>query len=325
MLADSPITDDAPQLAAAILTLRPERAGALLPGSGRAVQAWWLDYVAAAEPALAERLHAGSERRPYACAPLLGLPEARPGRLAPVAPAQTYAIRIAAWEPAVVARLATLIARPPAAVVLGGSVFAVAGAAWDAEAPPATFAALAARHLRPDPPEAPPRDLTLRFLTPTAFRQSATAAGRPAPLPFPAPASLWGGLYDRWQAVAPVRLDPQLRDSLTARVAIGRFEGRSARVLTPGLGERAPRAGATGGQWMIGFVGRCSYWWPRGDGYLGGALRLLAAFAAYAGAGHGTAFGLGQVRVEPAGSPAAGPDAHASGAGRTVHWSQPNG
>lgn len=286
------------ELFACRLTLRPLREGALLPFSGRAIHAWWLETIRADDPDLAERLHAGSARRPFTCAGLEGLPVTGPGTLAPVSPERTYGLRLTAWERATVARLAALVATPPTEVRLAGIPFAVVAATVDREAPPATFAGLAARYLLPpDTGDERPRDVTLRLLTATSFRQPATPAGRPAPIPFPLPALVWGGLFDRWQAASPAPLDPATREALTTRVAIGRFEGRSQRVLLPGLGDPGRQVGATGGQWIVGFVGHCAYWWPRRDGYLGGVLRLLAAFAAYSGVGYGTAYGLGQARA----------------------------
>jgi CRISPR-associated endoribonuclease Cas6 len=296
------------ELFACRLTLRPGRTGALLPGSGRAVQGWWLDYVRAADPELAARLHAESERRPFSCAPLGGLPMTAPGSPAPVVPERAYSVRLAAWDAAVVTQLAALVDGPPEQVMLGDTPFAVVGAEVDQDTPPATFAALAARHLLPlEASGNRPPDVTLRFETATSFRQAATPEGRPQPVPFPLPGLVWCGLFDRWQAASSVGLEPSLRASLATRVAVSRFAGESQRVLLPGIADPHRRVGATGGQWVVGFTGRCTYWTPRGDGYLAGAVRLLAAFAEYAGVGQGTAYGLGQVRwIRPQSSRSAG-------------------
>lgn len=275
-------------------TVRPQERGALLPFSGRAVQAWWLRWLSESDPALAERLHAESARRPYTCSLLMGLPTATPGKLAPVAPDCTYTMRIAAWDAAVIARLAALIEHPPALLTLGTTPFAIVQAAIDPATPPTTFAALTALRRQPPASSGRARDVTLHFLTATSFRQAANATGRPAPLPFPAPASVWGGLFDRWQAVTPAPLEPVLRDHLTTRVAVGRFEGRSQRVLLTGIGDPEARVGATGGQWVVGFVGHCTYWWPRGDDELGSVPRLLATFAGYAGVDQGDCLRTGQ-------------------------------
>ncbi len=281
----------------AVLTLRPVREGALLPHSGRAVQAWWLNYLQQRDAALARRLHDADTRRPYACSGLLGMSTLAPGTLAPISTERTYQLRIASWDAPTVERLLALVAAPPPALTLGNVPFAVETAAPDAETPPTTFAALAANYLLPpSADDARLTDVTLRFLTATLFRQATTPSGRPAPLPFPVPGSVWGGLFDRWQAAASVQLDATARDALVTRVAVSRFAGESQRLLVPGIGVPDRQVGATGGQWVVGFVGRCTYWWPKRDGYLGGVLRLLAAFAGYASVGYGTAYGLGQVR-----------------------------
>ncbi len=272
--------DDTPELYAAILTLRAPAGGAVPAHAGRAVQGWWLDHVRRADPDLATRLHEASERRPYSCSALEGLPPAAPGALVAVTPDRAYRVRLAAWEPGTVARLRALVADPPPGLTLGATPFAIERTAPDPATPPATFAALAAAHLAPpERRDARPPDVTLRFLTATSFRQAATPAGRPAPLPFPLPALVWPGLFDRWQEASPVRLEPGAREALAARVAVGRFAGESQRVLVAGLGDPARQAGAGAGRWVVGYVGRCTYWWPREDGYLGGILHLLAAFA----------------------------------------------
>lgn len=285
-----------PELIALRLTLRPLREGWLLPGSGRAVQAWLLDTLRAQLPTLAERLHAGSERRPYACSPVFGLGASRPGTPAIVSPQQAYTIRLSAWDAELSVWLAALAAGPPPLVTLGDVPFAVERAAIDPDAPAARFGDLAAWHLLPAARGGRPADVTLHFLSATAFRQAALPAGRPAPVPFPLPALVWPGLFDRWQAASAVQLEAEVREALGARVAVSRFEGRSERVLLPGLGDAGRASGVAAGRWVVGYVGRCAYWCPREDAYLAGVLRLLAAFASYAGAGHGTTHGLGQAR-----------------------------
>ena len=289
-----------PDLFACRLTLLAAREGHVLPGSGRGVQAAWLNWIRERDPALAAQLHTPSLRRDYTCSPIAGLPTSTPGTMVAVTPEQTYGLRLTGWEARVVARLREMVAQPPPQLIIGDVPFLVTSATLDPDTPPVTFAALAARHLLP-PDTAGERqaDITLHFRTATSFRQAAAASGRPAPVPFPLPPLVWGGLYDRWQAVAPVQLERGLREALTTRVSVSRFEGASQRVLLPGLGDHQRRAGATGGQWIVGFTGRCTYWWPRRDGYLGGVLRLLAAFAGFAGVGHGTAQGLGQARFVP--------------------------
>jgi CRISPR-associated endoribonuclease Cas6 len=222
---------------------------------------------------------------------------ASPGSPAPIIPDRFYSVRLAAWDAAVIAQLETLVDAPPEQILLGDTSFVVLGAGVDPETPPATFASLAADHLLPSSTgNGRWADVTLRFETATSFRQPATPEGRPQPVPFPLPGLVWRGLFDRWQAASPVRLEPGLRESLATRVAVSRFAGESQRVLLPGMGDPGRKVGVTGGRWVVGFTGRCTYWSPRGDGYLAGAVRLLAAFAEYAGVGQGTAYGLGQVR-----------------------------
>ena len=287
----------APDLVAVTLVLRPERPGRLPAFGGRLVQGWWLGHLRRIDPDLATRLHDEGGQRPYACAAPRGLPPVPPGALAAVTPDLRLIVRLSGWTPALVAHLLDLVERPPAGLLLGDVPCVVDRAVLDPAAPPATFAGLIERHLLAPAPGEDGRDVSLEFLSPAAFRRAETPLGRPAPLPFPDPQYVWGGLFLRWQEATPLPLHPALYAGLASRVGVARFAGESARALVTGLAPAGPRPGGRAGQWFVGYVGRCSYWAPRDDPDLGRTMHLLARFAAFAGVGHGTAYGFGQVRV----------------------------
>lgn len=165
---------------------------------------------------------------------------------------------------------------PPGAPVLG-----IAGAPWAGQA---TFEGMARTYLvggRPPPPR-----VDLAFATPTTFHSQ----GRSLPLPLPR--LVFGSLLDRWNAHAPLRIDPEILAVVDQAVIIGRYELRTE--LVP-----------LGGGVQVGFVGRCGYVVPPGRGarptdeYAWRVVHLLAAYAYFAGIGAKTTMGMGTARPAP--------------------------
>src|SRR3972149_5954360 len=80
---------DTLSLLSLVLTLRPLQPAADLPHLGRAAHALLLGAVRRSEPALAERIHAGSDLRPLTASGLIG-DSARAG----LNPERTYGVRL---------------------------------------------------------------------------------------------------------------------------------------------------------------------------------------------------------------------------------------
>ncbi|NBT20456.1 MAG: CRISPR system precrRNA processing endoribonuclease RAMP protein Cas6, partial [Proteobacteria bacterium] len=147
-----------------------------------------------------------------------------------------------------------------------------------------TCEALARLHLiggrRPAP------RVELQFTTPTTFHSQ----GRSMPLPLPR--LVFGSLLDRWNAFAPLRIDPEILVVVEQACTIARYDLRTEAV-------------PLGGGLQIGFVGRCTYGLPPGRGirpadeYAWRVLHLLASFAFFAGVGAKTTMGMGTVRMLP--------------------------
>ena len=147
-----------------------------------------------------------------------------------------------------------------------------------------TCEALARLHLiggrRPAP------RVELQFTTPTTFHSQ----GRSMPLPLPR--LVFGSLLDRWNAFAPLRIDPEILVVVEQACTIARYDLRTEAV-------------PLGGGLQIGFVGRCTYGLPPGRGirpadeYAWRVLHLLANFAFFAGVGAKTTMGMGTVRMLP--------------------------
>jgi CRISPR-associated endoribonuclease Cas6 len=281
---------DAPDLLSLILILRPEPlpAGSERGGwQGRAAHALLLRAIAATDAVLAERLHQGSEARPFTASSLLA--DRRTG---------DYALRFTSLTAELSAVLLTACRRGNA-LQAGATVQLDPGKAGvdpgkagvnplnlrlaavhtqPAEHPAAAmarYADLAAAGLS----QAPPRKLALRFLSPTGFR----SGGRQQPLPLPE--LVFGSLLERWNAFAPLAFPADARRYAAECVSISRFD-LSSRAIP----------GKDGGL-RIGCVGQVEYTALTYDRYWQGVLSTLAAFAHFAGVGVNTAAGLGQCRA----------------------------
>jgi CRISPR-associated endoribonuclease Cas6 len=274
-----------------VLTLRAGAAAPLPPRLGRAAYAILLDRLAAADPALAARLHGEDGPKPLTSSDLMGARDH--GRVTPDLP---YTLRYTALTAPVAAALHAAFA-PGDTLTFEGVDFTVVAADDGArsDAPDAAnhdphsvwagqdaYDALAARFLTPGG-GSPDRVWALRFAAPTAFKSQGLT------LPLPEPALVFGSLVTRWNAFAPVALPADgLRRFAEACVVVSRFSLRSA----PGWdrtygGRRSVRIGA---------IGKVTYRALNRDRYWLAALGLLAAFARYGGVGIVTTMGMGQVR-----------------------------
>jgi CRISPR-associated endoribonuclease Cas6 len=103
-------------------------------------------------------------------------------------------------------------------------------------------------------------------------------------VPLPLLDLVFGSLLDRWQAFAPLALNPDLRRFAAEQVAVARYRLRTrALPFKPGA-------------MQVGFSGECLFVALRRDRYWLSVLHLLADFAFYAGVGYQTSMGMGQAR-----------------------------
>lgn len=265
-------------LTSLVLSLAGDEPAELPRDLGRASHASLLRAIGARDPALAERMHAGDGLKPFTCSNVMG-GRRRAGVLV-VAPGDALWLRYTGLTAEVSAGLATLAAAPPAEVELDGRAFRVTGATLDpavhARASQIGYEALSAPYLLARRP--PAARITLRFVSPTAFR----AKGQNLPLPLPA--SVFGSLADRWNAFAPIALPDELRRFAEECMAVSRFHART-RMLR----------GKQGGV-QIGFVGSVRFSATNRDRYWLSLINVLADFAVYAGVGYQTTQGMGQAR-----------------------------
>ncbi len=271
-------------LISVVFTLTPTQPITLPANLGRATHAWFLEQVRAADPALAETLHAPNQERPFTVSNLWGAGRPEAGRVS-LSPDKTCFLRVTSYWPELSTLVAErLLARPPERVTLAGASLRVVEASADATAHPwagrTTYEALVQRHTL-DPALPAPR-LALRFASPTVFRSGG------ANLPLPLPGLVFEGLARRWNTFGPLRVPDEVRRFADEVMLIARYHLRTDRVT---FGEDAERGA------YPGFLGVCGYAFRNRDRYWLGLIHTLAAFALYAGVGARTTMGLGQTRA----------------------------
>ena len=263
---------------ALMLTLRPTVAACVQASLGRAAHAAILAQIAAADPALAARLHSENSIKPLTVSNIMGL-AGRGGR-AQVTPAETYGLRVTLLCDTIEALARDWTAEALGTLTLDSVAWRVEDLSADAAVHPwagrASYESLVAAALHRS--GMPPRRWTLEFASPITFRRG------PVNQPLPLPGLVFGSLLDKWNAFAPLPLPSELRETI-ADLVVSSFELRS--LVTP----------TKGGALQIGAIGRCGYSAVAPHSAWLAGIDLLARFAFYSGVGAGTARGFGQTRL----------------------------
>jgi len=252
---------------------------------GREAHALFLNLVQAADPALADSLHASRGDKPFTVAYLssnsmLPAPSLAPSTLLRVRSERGMGVRFTAFEP----RLAHLLAENilpnlPREIRLGPAHFTPGAPLTDharhpwagARDPRALvehwFASTAPLDAR----------VSLQFLTPTAHR----AIHRN--ILFPHPAQMWGGWLRAWNAYAQPAFEEDLIAQVEAQVALSQYTLKTEVV---NFGEFR----------QAGWVGHATFTCFGKERALWRVLHLLADFAFYCGTGYKTTQGMGVTR-----------------------------
>jgi CRISPR-associated endoribonuclease Cas6 len=263
-----------------VVRLRPLNPGlAVTQDIGVKARGLFYELVKEADGGLAASIHKLDGAKPFTCSALLA-PNGRGRSGEAVLQDRPYRLRFTAlssetgealWH-ALFERQA--VQRP---IELGPLAFRIERLAMGSEreywAQAATYQALA---------QCPPRDTwRLRFRSPTAFRQ------RTGHLPLPVPACVFGSALQRWNAYCPepLRMGGPLVDTVAEAVFPSYVDVRSQRVpLEHGC--------------FVGFTGRADLTAvKRLPEQLLAQITALAEFLYFAGVGHGTPRGWGQVAV----------------------------
>lgn len=266
-------------LTSLVLTLTAETDCVLPAHLGRAHHAATLDLIHRHDPTLAAQIHNDHGPKPITCSSLLGGPAQ--GQQTTIRQGQAYTVRITSLTRAVSELLlATLLQERPTHWELHHQPFALSAVASQPHEHPwagcATYEELAAAQLLQ--PAHMPRQVTLEFASPTAFK----SAGMTVPVPLPD--LVFGSLVERWNHFSSITLSPDMRRYGAERVALSRYRLESRAVEQKGQGLR------------IGAVGQATYVALGDDRYWLALLQMLSDFARYSGVGMQTATGMGQVR-----------------------------
>ncbi|HEX9372716.1 MAG TPA: CRISPR system precrRNA processing endoribonuclease RAMP protein Cas6 [Roseiflexaceae bacterium] len=264
---------------AIIFTIRPTSPATVPASLARATHAAVLRLVAAADPALAARLHDDDGPKPLTVSNVLGL--AARGATAAVAIERDYGLRVTLLSAELEALAAGWTPESIGMLDLDGMTWRVERVTAEAAEHPwaghVSYEGLAAPALLRA--EGGPTRWALEFAAPVTFRQ------RGLNMPLPTPDLVFGSLLDKWNAFAPLALPEEVRRFAAECLAVSRFELRSA------------AAPAKNGALQIGAVGRCTYTAVNRDRYWLACIETLAHFAFYGGVGAGAARGFGQARV----------------------------
>jgi CRISPR-associated endoribonuclease Cas6 len=270
-------------LTSILLTLVSETDATLPAHLGRANYAATLRRIGELDAALEAAIHEGDGPKPLTCSGLWGAPASRDQVV--VRAGLHYAVRMTGLTNMVSQALfAALVNDPPSHWQLHGCRFGVAGVccdhSQDAWTGRTTYEELAAEQLLQGAPSGrpPPRQVTLEFVSPTAFKSAGLT------IPVPLPGLVFGSLVERWNAFSPVTLAPEMRHFGEEVVAISRYRLESRIVEQKNSALR------------IGGVGQVTYTATSGDRYWLAVMQMLADFALYSGVGVQTAAGMGQVR-----------------------------
>lgn len=274
---------DAPSLYSVVLLLAPLEEVEMDATVGHRAHAAFLDLIRQASPDLSAALHDPQVSvRPFTVSPLGGIP-AREGRVR-LRPDRTCWLRVTLLARPLYERLVeALLARDRPSLRLGPATFLIQEARTTPGSHPwAGYAAWEdlARQAQPE------RELTLDFVSPTAFSFGEKPWGRHMVV-LPEPRLVFGNLARTWNAYAPPPV----------QVEAGALERYAEdHVVVRGLSGLRTRMLDFGGRPQIGFVGQVTYGLMGNNDVARVQLSMLADFAFYGGVGYKRTMGMGQCR-----------------------------
>jgi CRISPR-associated endoribonuclease Cas6 len=302
---------------------------------GREAHAWFLSLVGAAAPALAEKLHADEQRKPFTVSGVRRYltPDPSPTKRGenlvpnlhsplligegPGVRSGSHFVRVTSLSAELSALLLNdVLPRLPETARLGETMFTVGQPIGDAAQHPwagqTTAEALLGQWFAPAAPVS--ARVVTQFASPTAFKRQ----GRLWVTPLPAP--LVQSWLMAWNTYAAPKFESDLvslveRDALITRyrlrtVAVSlRDEDRRMKDEAGSSNERLEMKGENnsslilhpkpffrGSSFVSGFVGTCALTLFSRERALWRTIHLLADFALYCGTGYKTTQGMGQTR-----------------------------
>jgi CRISPR-associated endoribonuclease Cas6 len=260
-----------PDLIACVLRLHALEQAELERTQGHRAHGLFLELMRGADPALAVVLHEQAATKPFTVAPLQS--EARRLR-----PGSAYTLRITLLRGDLFAPFArSFFQQGGHELQLGAARFALREVLITPGAHAWSGATTWTELLHSAQPA---EELTLHFVTPTAFTLGTDAAGRKQIGLFPEPSAVFGSLLRRWNELAPAPLPADLLVRVT--ILPSRYDVHTEMLQFA----KSPQ---------LGFVGRCTYE-LRGDAADRYLLDALARASFFLGIGYKTTQGMGLVR-----------------------------
>lgn len=264
-----------------VIQVKAQETNAVPTHLGRAIYALMLRWLDTYDAALAKQWHDTDGVKPYTCSTLIGTNRISKNECE-VTPESDLWFRITAFEPTVCEALLARASAPPKTVDIDGQIFTVDAVYTDADdhkwARQTDYQTLASPYLMAT--ANPMRQVTLRFASPTVFKQNEMD------MSIPLPGLVFGSLAQKWNAYSTIAISEDLREYVEAAMAVGRYQLRSEAVSFHN------------GGFIAGARGHARYVAVHYDRYWMSLVNILAEYAFYGGIGRMTTIGLGQVEAK---------------------------
>ena len=272
---------------ATVFRLMAQRPGKLPPNTGVLAHGAFMEMVRQVDPTLSTYFHDANQRKPYTVSPLLGhgSPENEPIR---IGAGQEVWMRVSLLDGELFQVLASYLldGGPLPAVQLRDIPFRVVEAqTTPGSHPRAGCTTLDDLFERWTHSNHIPDTVTLRFLTPTAFRMGKWANGQMRNVLVPDPAPIWKGLRRQWGYAGGFDPGREHTDWVTENVGLTAHHIKT-RLLSFGKYDQVGFEGWATFRAVGAAPPELAYW------------QALADFAFYAGVGYKTPMGMGQVEVQ---------------------------
>lgn len=263
-----------------VVTLRPTQTASIGNSSGKSLHGLFFKMLEQQDRALAERVHAESDFKPLTVSPLRG--RLKPDGLRHIAtPDQLYWARYTILSDELFNALSKILLGKfmyRDSVTLDGAEFAVQNVTVDPEWSRGWGHISSAEEIWENAAAAP--EVTLRFASPTTFRQ------RGLSLMFPIPSNVFHTYVEKWNMFTQIPIDDGFIPWVEQNVAVEAHELQTRMMWY-------------GDYQLHGFMGWVRYTAKDQDAARLKQMNALADFALFCGTGHKATQGMGQTRRLP--------------------------
>ncbi len=263
-----------------VVMLRPQAAASIGNSTGKSLHGLFFSLLGEENQTLFEQTHAGSETRPVTVSPLRGVMKRQDFRRL-VTPDQLYSVRYTTLSDELFNALSKILLRKfiyRGKVEIDGVEFVVQDVAVEPDKSRGWGMISSAEEIWER--ATTEREATLRFVSPTAFKQ------KEMNLVFPIPKNVFYSYRDKWNKFAPVPIDDGFVPWVEENVAVEAHDLATRMVWFSDFQKQ-------------GFVGQVRYVARKHDPARLRQLNALADFAFFCGTGQKTTQGMGQTRRSP--------------------------